>query len=283
MATDRADDGRRAELAAFVRSRRQRLAPRDVGLPDGRRRRTPGLRREEVAELAAVGVTWYTWLEQGRDIRMSAQALGGIADALRLDPDETRHLFVLAGQPPPPAPAWGDRLPALGRLVAALDPLPAYATRRNLDLLAWNRAARAVFLDFDRVPPAERNLLRLTFASAELRRRLPDWEDGARRLLGAFRAEWARHPGAPGFAEVIRELQTTDPRFRRWWDEHAVRERREACKVIDHPVAGRLVLEPVDLAVAGSPDLRLVVFVPPDGETATRIRRLTDGDGAAPG
>jgi len=273
MGTTRRED----ELAEFLRSRRARLSPADVGLPPGARRRTPGLRREEVAELAGIGTTWYTWLEQGRDIRVSADVLDNLARALRLTPDERAHLFRVAHRQPPPralAPREAAPPPAR-RLLAALGVAPAYITGRRWDLLAWNAAAAAVFGDFGALPEAERNLVRVIFMDGELRRRLVDWEGTARGVLALFRADRGRYADDPRFAEVIDDLRRVSPEFGRWWPRHDVREHAAERKEIEHPVVGRLVLEPTTLQLVGSPDLKLVVYAPlPEEDTARKLQCL---------
>ncbi len=281
MGTARRED----ELAEFLRSRRARLSPADVGLPPGLRRRTPGLRREEVAELAGIGTTWYTWLEQGRDIRVSADVLDNLARALRLTPDERAHLFRVAHRQPPPrafAP-WEEASPSARRLLATFGRAPAYITGRRWDLLAWNAAAAAVFGDFGALPDGARNMVRLIFTDGELRRRFVDWEGAARGVLALFRADRGRYPDDPWFAEVIDDLRRVSPEFGRWWPRHDVRERAAERKEIEHPVVGRLVLEPTTLQLAGSPDLKLVVYAPlPEEDTARKLQRLIERGDTCP-
>jgi len=273
LGTTRRED----ELGAFLRSRRARLSPADVGLPPGARRRTPGLRREEVAELAGIGTTWYTWLEQGRDIRASDDVLDNLARALRLTPDERAHLFRVAHrQPPPRARAPREEAPpSARRLLATLGIAPAYITGRRWDLLAWNAAAAAVFGDFGTLPEGERNLVRVIFTDGELRRRFVDWEGTARGVLALFRADRGRYADDPWFAEVIDDLRRVSPEFGRWWPRHDVRERAAGRKEVEHPTVGRLILEPSALHLAGFPDLTLVVYAPlPEQDTARKLQRL---------
>ena len=276
---------REDELAEFLRSRRARLLPADVGLPPGARRRTPGLRREEVADLAGIGTTWYTWLEQGRDIRVSADVLDNLARALRLTPDERAHLFRVAHRQPPPralAP-WEEASPSARRLLATFGGAPAYIMGRRWDLLAWNAAATAVFGDFEALPDGERNMVRLIFTDGELRRRFVDWEGTARGVLALFRADRGRYADDPWFAEVIDDLRRVSPEFGRWWPRHDVRERAAERKEVEHPVVGRLVLEPTTLQLAGSSDLKLVVYAPlPEEDTARKLQRLVGRDDTCP-
>ncbi len=276
---------RGGELAEFLRSRRARLSPADVGLPPGVRWRTPGLRREEVAELAGIGTTWYTWLEQRRDIRVSADVLDNLARALRLTPDERAHLFRAAhGQPSQrPLTPRETAPPAARRLLVALGVAPAYITGRRWDLLAWNAAAVAVFGDFGALPESERNLVRFMFTDDEVRRRLVDWEGAARRVLALFRADRGRYADDPWFTEVIDDLRRISPEFARWWPRHDVRERAEERKEVEHPVVGRLAPEPTALQLVGFPDLKLIAYVPlPEEDTARKLQRLVGRDDIRP-
>jgi len=265
------------ELADFLRTRRERLSPEDVGLPRGSRRRTPGLRREEVAQLVGVGATWYTWLEQARDVRASVELLENLSRVLRLNGEERDHLFLLArGQPAPDPPPLSETVsPELARLVDNLGTNPAYVTGPRWDLLAWNRAATAIYADFGEIPPGERNLLRYGFTDAELREKLVDWEWNARCWLGQFRASLARYPGEPGFSRLVDELRRASPEFRRWWEDHDVSGRMQGRKEFDHPVVGRLVFEHATFRVDEAPDLNLVLYSPaPEADTAEKLRSL---------
>src|SRR5215831_12861366 len=206
---------RRQALADFLRKRRACLAPSEVGLPPGVRRRTPGLRREEVAQLASIGASWYVWLEQGRDVRPSGQVLESLALALRLTPNERRHLFLLAGQPPPPSgsPSEERLRPALQQMVDALDPTPASVLGSRWDYLAWNKAADALFSVPDASSPYARNLIWQMFTSPT-RRESPYWEAIARAMLAEFRATSARYPGDALFEELIEDLKRVSAEFR---------------------------------------------------------------------
>jgi len=201
---------RRTELAAFLRAQRARLTPADVGLPDGSasgRRRTPGLRREEVAQLSGVGVTWYTWLEQGRDIATSAQVIDALARALQLNPDQHRHLRELAGLPPPePQAPAGDMLPRLQLLVDAVAPSPASVYDRHFDYLVWNEPYVRLRHDPGTLPASRRNMLWMMFTDAENRARMVRWEPAARAVLSQFRAAAGRQPEDSRFAELVAAL-----------------------------------------------------------------------------
>ncbi|MFH8346368.1 helix-turn-helix transcriptional regulator [Streptomyces sp. NPDC018045] len=265
---------RRRVLAAFLRSRRARVAPADAGLPAGPRRRTPGLRREEVATLSGVSVTWYTWLEQARDITVSRQVLHSLARVLRLTPAEVRHLFALAGQPlPEPEPARAGAGP-LQRLVDALDPYPAYVVAANWDLLVWNRAEAGLIGDPARWSGPGRNLLRLVFTEPRVRTLLADWPDQARTLLEQYRASADRHPGDPAFTRLTADLRDRSEEFRTWWDTHDIAEFRPARRVFDHPRLGRLTFDYTKLTPVGTPGVTLVSCLPADDGTAGKLAEL---------
>jgi transcriptional regulator with XRE-family HTH domain len=285
------DSDRRGELAAFLRSRRARLGPADVGLPaDSQpgRRRTPGLRREEVAELSGVGVTWYTWLEQGRNIPASPQVIGALARALRLSADEHRHLRDLAGLPPPapPDPPGADGLPArLQRLVDAVAPNAASIYDVHFDYLAWNEPYRRIRHDPAGLAAGRRNLLWMMFTDSENRARMTTWDRAARVLLSQFRAAAGRHPGDPRFAELVTVLTEESPQFRAWWAEYPVRYFRPAKIRISHPQAGQITLEMFQLRLEDDPGLLMVVQVPADPASHDRVAALlaqpADRDGEA--
>lgn len=272
-----ARENRRREFAAFLRSRRERLMPDDVGLPHGFRRRALGLRREEVALLAGVGTTWYTWLEQGRDVRPSAEVLSALARALKLDATERRHLFLLNDRPPPETPLSGPQVvPApLVRMLDSMAGQPSYVVGRRWDVLAWNRAAVAVFGDYGRLHGDGRNTMHMVFANPAHRRLLTDWEAVARASLAMFRADSARYAGDPDFERLIALLEAASGEFRAWWPKHEVLQPLSGVKRIDHPKAKRMTFEYTSLAVAEQPDMKLVVFTPlAEDETAKKLDRL---------
>ena len=265
-------DARRREAGEFLRSRRERLTPPDVGLPKGFRRRTPGLRREEVAMLAGVGTTWYTWLEQGRDVRPSIEALSAIAGALRLNPTERRHLFVLHDRPAPEwSPAGAEQIDEpLRRMLDSLTGQPAYVLGRRWDILAWNSAAEAVYGPYERLQGEERNVLHLLFTDPDHRRLLVDWEAVARASLAMFRADSARHLGDPAFERLIARLIPRSPDFARWWSQREVARPLAGKKRIDHPTAGRMIFEYSSFGVGDPPEKKLIVFTPLDDEDSVQ-------------
>jgi hypothetical protein len=273
----RQDSARRRELAAFLRARRAAIRPADVALPEGvGRRRTPGLRREEVAQLSGVGLTWYTWLEQGRDIPASPQVVTALAAALRLDDDSRRHLHTLAGLPVPATrPEEQEQiLRSVSRMVAGLEPNPAYVMDERFDIVAWNRAQSALWRDPGEVPPERRNLMWLAFSDPRLDSLIVGWEKSARELVAQFRAAAGRNPGDPRFAELVRELSAVSADFRVWWDAYPVAEFDNGVRQVDHPVVGRLELDSAHLRVAADPALTLVLHTPVGPDDAARLRQM---------
>jgi transcriptional regulator with XRE-family HTH domain len=239
------------------------VTPGDVGLPGGGRRRTPGLRREEVAQLAGVSMSWYTWLEQGRDMRPSPSVLDAIARVLRLTAAERAHLFHLARvELPLPGPDYPRTAPTeLATMVAALDPHPAYLTGPRTDILAWN-VASGVIGDFGALPVAQRNLLRWLLLD-----RLPEdrgYERTAKSTLARFRAAHARYIDDPGFAELIAELEERSADFRAWWPSHDVLADQAGTKAVVHERLGPLRLHHLQSAPTSHPELRLTVYAPAD-------------------
>ena len=268
---------RRAALGEFLRVRRAELAPSRVGLPAGMRRRTPGLRREEVAVTAGVSATWYTYLEQGRDIRVSRSVLENIADALRLTHDERLHLFLLADQAPPIdvlAPEEPVR-PAYQRVLDSLGESPAYIMGRRTDILAWNRAAAAVFGDFAALPVGERNLLRLLYTNSAFQRRFAEWNAVAETIVATFRARLSPHLGDTCIVGFIEALGRASPAFRQAWARQHVLGRCTAWLTLEHPVAGRLTLELAGFQVSDDPEFTCQIYTAePGSETAIKLHHL---------
>jgi transcriptional regulator with XRE-family HTH domain len=274
----------RPELATFLRNRRHHLQPGDVGLPDGLRRRTPGLRRQEVAQLAAISVDYYVRLEQGRGPRPSKQVLGALARALVLSADERAYLFHLAGEAAPLGAGPSRGVPATIRnLLVAMTGTPAFVMDAKYDVLAWNRLATHLIGDLDLVPEDDRNVLRWSFTAPEAE---THWDrdqniDFQRSSVADLRAATARYPGDRGIADLITELLATSSRFAALWVEHEVEVRRHVAKTIDHPLTGPFR---VDCQVLHMPDTdqRLVVYVAPPGSPAeAALARLREADDAA--
>lgn len=258
------EDSRRRELGAFLRSRRERLSPQATGIAAGQRRRTPGLRREEVAMIAGVGTTWYTWLEQGRDVRPSVEVLTALCGALRLDAAESRHLFILAGRQQPerravtPEKADGPLL----HMLQSLGLQPAYVVGRRWDVLAWNPAAVAVFGDYGLLEGDARNIVHMVFTSPHHRRLLVDWEELARVVLASFRAESAKYIGDPDFERLIALMMRSSPEFRAWWPLRDVARKLSGVKHVRHPTAGSMAFEHMSLSIDDGSDMRLIVYTP---------------------
>jgi transcriptional regulator with XRE-family HTH domain len=273
--TAREAAARRGELAEFLRSRRERISPDQVGLPTSGRRRTPGLRREEVATLAGVGVTWYTWLEQGRDIQPSAQVLDALARTLLLDRHERAHVFTLSGHPDPSPAAEAAPLPAgVHRLLAQLEPMPAVVRNARYDVLAYNRTYRFMIDDLDSIPPEERNALWVTFTYPKWRAALPDFADGAPQLVASLRAATAEHLGEPAWKCFVRQLCAASPEFEALWERHDVRPSERMLKRIASPRVGMLHIETVNAWLDHGLGWCLVTYTPTDEETRARLERL---------
>ena len=262
-----ATGSRRRTLGDFLRTHRERLSPASLGLPAGRRRRTPGLRREEVAQCCGMSATWYTWLEQGREVSASSQALAALASVMQLTPAERAYLFQLAGKRDPAAPAADtagdgemDAPPALTETVAAIT-APAYVLDRTWNARAWNTAATRLFIGWlDRAH--DKNLLRYVFLEPMARRVIPDWERRARRVLAEFRADSSRHLDDPAIVTLVNDLRKRSPLFARSWGEHEVVERIGGERRFDHPRDGGLRYEQVVFALASRPDFKLIVLLP---------------------
>jgi transcriptional regulator with XRE-family HTH domain len=262
---------RREQFAEFLRQRREQTSPESVGLPADGRRRTPGLRREEVSVLAGVGLSWYTWLEQGRDVTPSASVLDALARVLALGEAERAHLFDLAGvAPPPSAEAYPDAAPdELREMVLRLAPFPAYLLGPRCDVLVWNAPAVTLLGEPSRAPDGVPNLLWWLFTDP--RPHGNSWEDTGRRTLARFRAEHARRYDDPRFRTLIEALLETSPRFRELWPRHEVLDAQLGTKALDHPRLGQLAFLHLQSIPTSHPDLRLTQFVPADAATRAAL------------
>ncbi|MER5572969.1 helix-turn-helix domain-containing protein [Streptomyces massasporeus] len=268
-------DVRRHELAAFLRSRRERIAPEQVGLPRGRRRRTPGLRREEVAQLSAVGVTWYTWLEQARDIQVSVQVLDALARALLLDPSERAHLFRLAGAADPtPATTCPSVTPAMRTLLEQVEPFPACLQNSRYDILAHNRTYGLLLCDLDAVPPEDRNCILLSYTHAEWQSSIVHLEETQRLMAARFRATMAGHLTEPAWKMLLDRLHAESPAFRAAWDRHEVVAHRSKRKEFRNRHVGRVTVDHTDLWLTPGTGPRIVTYVPADEESRQRLDML---------
>ncbi|MBH5334735.1 helix-turn-helix domain-containing protein [Streptomyces pactum] len=266
---------RRAELAAFLRSRRERITPEQVGLERGRRRRTPGLRREEVAQLSAVGVTWYTWLEQARDIQVSPQVLDAIARALLLDRSERAHLFALGGatDPAPNSECTGVT-PSLRMMLRQLDPFPACLQNSRFDILAYNTAYGRLLCDLDALPPEDRNCLWLAFTNEQWRDSLVDLDETLRAMAAKFRASMAGHLAEPPWKALLDRLLAASAEFREIWERHEVLRPGDRTKLFRQSRVGLLRLDHTGLWTGPTPGPRLLTYTPVDEESRRRLEEL---------
>jgi transcriptional regulator with XRE-family HTH domain len=266
---------RRRELGAFLRNRRERLRPEQVGLRPTRRRRTPGLRREEVAQLAGVGVTWYTWLEQGRDINASAQVLDAIARTLQFDTHEHSHLFTLAGLTRATIANQCLALcPTAQPLIDQLEPFPAAVMNDRLDLLAYNRVYASFFEHLDAIPIEDRNILWLAFTDQRWRDVIVDWDDVAGQLVAEYRAAMAEHLDEPVWKTLVARLHDASSEFTAVWERHDVQGVESRTKRAMHPTAGLLSLDYTNLWLGQRLGTRIVAFTPADERTRLRLERL---------
>ncbi|MEU2873537.1 helix-turn-helix transcriptional regulator [Streptomyces olivoreticuli] len=272
-----ADDVRRCELAAFLRSRRERITPEQAGLPRGPRRRTPGLRREEVAHLAAVGVTWYTWLEQARDIKVSAQVLDAIARALLLDRGERSHLFALANSTDPLPDTECAGVPSSIRLMLdQLEPFPACVQNARYDILAYNRPYGHLMCDLDTLPREERNCLWLAFMNPGWRASLVDRDESVRVMAAKFRASMAEHLADPAWKCLLKRLQDESPEFREIWDRHEVLRFAERTRAFRQSRVGLLRLDYTSLWLGPNAGSKLLTYTPADEESRGRLDLLRE-------
>ena len=272
-------DRRRSELREFLMSRRARVSPAEVGLPGGgARRRTPGLRREEVAVLAGVGASWYQWLEQGRDISVSPQVLDAVGRVLRLSNTERRHLYVLAGlNPPAPEPAADHGCEGLRRLIDAWMPYPAHIMDAYYNCVLYNDAAGWVL---GMRPENTQNCLVDFFTDPLYRSRSKSWERNARTVVAQFRAATAARPGDDGYQAVLDELSAASPEFVALWAERDIEDQGQVRKELDHPVVGLLVVESTAMKVPARPDLSIVLHTPlEEANTAAKLEWLASPEG----
>jgi transcriptional regulator with XRE-family HTH domain len=262
-------------LGTYLKDRRAKLDPATFGFPLTRRR-TPGLRREEVAQRANVSATWYTWLEQGRGGAPSADVLDRIGRALLLTDVEREHLFLLAlGRPPEVRYQKAEGVtPRLQRVLDALELSPALVKTAAWDVVAWNRAAAAVLTDYGSLAPEQRNVLRLIFCNPRVRAAQFNWESVARFVVGAFRADVARAGATAEVGALVDELCRLSPEFEVMWRDNDVRTHGEGVKHLRHPIAGSIQFEYSAFAVDGRPDLSLVIYNPATPADADRIRSL---------
>ena len=262
-------------LATYLKDRRAKLDPAAFGFPLTRRR-TPGLRREEVAQRANVSATWYTWLEQGRGGSPSADVLDRIARAMMMTDVEREHLFLLGlGRPPEVRYRAPEGVtPRLQRVLDTLDHTPAFVRTATWDVIAWNEAAAVVMTDYSALPDGQRNVLRMMFRDARVRAAQSDWQSVARYVVASFRADVARAGAARNVQSLVDELCATSPEFAAMWRDNDVQGHGDGRKVLPHPVAGPLSMEFSAFAIDGRPDLTMVIYNPATPADADKVRAL---------
>jgi transcriptional regulator with XRE-family HTH domain len=270
------DTHRRAALSRFLKSCRARVTPADVGLPEPGRRRTPGLRREDVAALSGVSVTWYTWLEQGRDVRVSTEVLERVRSTLQLSSDEREYLFELAQNRPPPLQRGDvdEVTPSMLRMLHNLS-LPAYITTMRWDVVAWNDMCARVLRDYSKWPEGERNALRILFASDQYKDDPGEYEAMARRLTSKLKVDYSQFPGDPALEVLVSEMSARYPIFARFWNDAEVKARSESESRVRHAELGLIRFDHSSYMPEGRPTLRVVIFAPYDAESAEKIEKLS--------
>lgn len=272
------DEQRRAELAHFLRSRREGLKPSQFSLPQGaKQRRTPGLRREELALIAGISPIWYTKLEQGQSIQVSAQVLESLAQTLQLTEPEREYLYVLAREHLPlPTQQHTPSISANQQgMLDALNPYPALILNERWDVVGWNQGASQVFVDYHTLPASERNVLWRMFTCLEQRTRYADWESLGKQMLAHFRASSGRSIGESWWLALRDRLMQASPEFRAWWPRHDITAGGISHKELSHPRAGLLVLQPTTLMLADDPNLNLFLYTPlAQAETAEKLAWL---------
>ncbi|GIP27470.1 transcriptional regulator [Paenibacillus sp. J23TS9] len=272
-------DTRLQALSTFLTSQRAKIQPESVGLPPGGRRRTPGLRREEVAQLAGVSNTWYTWLEQGRDINVSSSVLDCIASALRLTSDERKYLFSLAMEAPSGAGLIQLEEPqisaSLQKIVDELHYCPTIISDRHCQIVGWNQAASHVFLEFDRIPAEQRNMIRLLFTRKEFRRLAVNWEHFVMGFLSIFRSYYGQYVEDAWYEQFLREMEQVDHEFLPLWKHCQVSSAPEVVIEFRHAKMGKMLFDLTSLQVQGSADLRCSIYTPAAGSsTEAKLKQL---------
>ena len=267
---------RRHELAAFLRSRRERITPEDAGLPNGHRRRTTGLRREEVAQLSGVGVTWYTWLEQGRPIRASVQVLEAVARTLQLDTIERQHLFRLAEVPDTAHPDESGPvlMPQIQVVLDGLNPMPASVVTERFDVLTWNAAYEVLFPHTAQATPSECNSLLYIFTRPGCCGVIENRADQRAAMVAQLRAAYGHHVGDPAWTGFVRRMEAGSPEFAAMWATQDVAHPHYHAKVFRHPLYPRLEMTSTSFAVQAAPGTRMVVYTPDNEATRAAMERL---------
>lgn len=268
-------------LSAFLKAQRAKLRPESAGFPAGTRRRTPGLRREEVAQLAGVSTTWYTWLEQGRDIQVSATVLDCVANALHLTPDERKYLFSLALEKSSGTNVLHEEpsplSPPLLTILQELKYCPTIISDRKCRIVGWNAAASHVFIDFDRIPADQRNMIQLLFTRKELHRLAVNWEHFVRGFLAIFRSYYGQYVEDEWYDRFLEEMRQTSPEFSSLWEKTEVSSGPEVRLEFRHAKAGKMLFHLSSLQILGASDLRCSIYTPvPDSQTEAKLKRLME-------
>ncbi|MFC3746521.1 helix-turn-helix transcriptional regulator [Paenibacillus sp. GCM10012306] len=269
-------------LSDFLKARRAAISPSSVGLPEGTRRRTPGLRREEVAQLAGVSSTWYTWLEQGRDIKVSSSVLDCIATALQMTKDERKYLFALAletgaGSPVLPQEETSVISPSLQKILQELKYCPTIISDRRCGIVGWNEAAAHVFLNFSKLPAEERNMIRLLFVRKEFQRLAVNWEQFVSGYLSIFRAYYGQYVEDQWYDDFIAEMRETHPDFNELWEQSRVSTAPDVVLEFRHAKAGKMLFHLTSLQVHGTTDLRCSIYTPAgDSNTEAKLKQLLE-------
>ena len=272
-------EGRLQALSEFLKTQRAKISPQMAGLPMGTRRRTPGLRREEVAQLAGVSTTWYTWLEHGRDIKVSAAVLDAVSDALQLNKDERNYLYALAiEEGGKQACSGGEEAgisPSLAKILQELRYCPTIISDRRCHIVGWNQAAAHVFLDFEQIPPEKRNLIELLFSRKELRSLAVNWEHFVKGFIAIFRTYYGQYVADTWYSQFIEEMEKTYSEFHTLWNESEVSSAPEVLIEFRHAKAGKMVFNLTSFQVQGNSDLRCSVYTPVDHtETEAKLKKL---------
>jgi transcriptional regulator with XRE-family HTH domain len=268
-------------LSSFLKSKRAKISPEAAGFPSGTRRRTPGLRREEVAQLAGVSPTWYTWLEQGRDIKVSGSVLDCVAAALQMNEDERKYLYALAIGSGNIAPAideeHSEMTPSLKRILQELRFCPTIISDRRCQIVGWNAAASHVFMDFEQIPPEQRNMIRLLFTRKEFRRLAGNWEHFVGGYLAIFRAYYGQYVQDDWYERFIEEMKGSHPEFQYLWEQSQVSSAPDVLLEFRHAKVGKMLFNLTSFQVQGPSDLRCSVYTPAlESSTESKLRRLME-------
>lgn len=268
-------------LSAFLKAKRAKILPDSIGLAPGIRRRTPGLRREEVAQLAGISTTWYTWLEQGRDISMSTSVLDCIATALQLTLDERKYLYALALETGSVSTSLKEDQnkisPPLQKIMDELRFCPAIITDRRYDIVGWNEAASYVFLDFEKIPFEQRNMIRLLFTRKELQRLAVNWEHFIGGFLAIFRSYYGQYMEDSWYDQFLEEMKAVHPDFNPLWQQSEVKSAPEVLIEFRHAKAGKMLFDLTSLQIQGNTDLRCSIYTPaPDSTTESKLKKLME-------